>query len=240
MEYRYNALVLSKKEVGETDRLYTLYTREQGKIRVMAKGVRKPEAKLAGQLENFTLVQIIINKTRGTGRVASAVADDVFASLRSDYETLLSVSQSVSILEKFVDMEEPDEALFLLLKTYLTEVDQLVATKKENQVRLLSQVFLLQLFSHLGYHIETAVCVQSGERLKPGERHFFSPKAGGILNEEESRNFPGSFFVAENTIKLMRLFSHNSLSSCMKVQMQLEDLRELEMVTRRFADWIAH
>ncbi len=58
MEYRYTAIVLGKKEVGETDRLYTFYTREQGKVRVVAKGVRKPEAKLAGQLENLSSVLV--------------------------------------------------------------------------------------------------------------------------------------------------------------------------------------
>ncbi|MEK9173972.1 MAG: DNA repair protein RecO, partial [Patescibacteria group bacterium] len=98
MEYRYNSIVLGKKEVGETDRLYTLYTQEQGKIRVMAKGVRKPEAKLAGQLENLSSVLVIINKTKGMGRVTAAVAEDVFGALREQYEILLLVSQSLSIL----------------------------------------------------------------------------------------------------------------------------------------------
>ena len=240
MEYRYNSIVLGKKEVGETDRLYTLYTQEQGKIRVMAKGVRKPEAKLAGQLENLSLALIIINKTRGMGRVSSAVAEDVFAALREQYEVLLLVSQCLSILEKFVDMEEPDEALFTLTKKYLIQADELAKEKKTERVRLLSQVFLFQLFSHLGYHIETHISVQSGVKLRTGERHFFSPKAGGVLTEAESREFKESFYIQENTIKLMRLFATNDLRPCMKIQVNEQDMRELEMVTRRFADWIAH
>ncbi len=240
MEYRYNSIVLGKKEVGETDRLYTLYTQEQGKIRVMAKGVRKPEAKLAGQLENLSLVLVIINKTKGMGRVTAAVADDVFGALREEYEILLMVSQCLSILEKFVDMEEPDEALFTLSKEYLTQANTLAEEGKAERVRLLSQVFLFQLFSHLGYHIETHMSVQSGVKLKAGERHFFSPKAGGVLTEAESREFKESFYIQENTIKLMRLFATNDLRPCMKIQVNEQDMRELEMVTRRFADWVAH
>lgn len=240
MEYRYNSIVLGKKEVGETDRLYTLYTQEQGKIRVMAKGVRKPEAKLAGQLENLSSVLVIINKTKGMGRVTAAVADDVFGALREEYEILLMVSQCLSILEKFVDMEEPDEALFTLSKEYLTQANTLAEEGKAERVRLLSQVFLFQLFSHLGYHIETHMSVQSGVKLKAGERHFFSPKAGGVLTEAESREFKESFYIQENTIKLMRLFATNDLRPCMKIQVNEQDMRELEMVTRRFADWIAH
>lgn len=240
MEYRYTAIVLGKKEVGETDRLYTLYTREQGKVRVMAKGIRKPEAKLAGQLENLSLSMVIINKTRGIGKITSAVAENVFASVRQEYSILLSVSQSLSILEKFVEMEECDEALFDLAREYLAEANALAEEDKQERVRLLSQVFLFQLFSHLGYHIETHASVQSGMRLHKGEQHFFSPRAGGVLTETEAREYKESFYIQENTIKLMRLFATNQLRPCLKIQVSERDLRELELVTKRFADWIAH
>ncbi len=240
MEYRYQAIVLSKKEVGETDRLYTLYTREQGKVRVMAKGIRKPEAKLAGQLENLSLALVIINKTKGMGKITSAVAENVFASVRGEYTMLLSVSQSIAILEKFVEIEEADVALFDLAKEYLVEANTLAQENKQERVRLLSQVFLFQLFSHLGYHIETHASVQSGTRLHQGERHFFSPRAGGVLTEAEAREYKESFYIQENTIKLMRLFATNQLRPCLKIQVSELDLRELELVTKRFADWIAH
>lgn len=240
MEYRYQAIVLSKKEVGETDRLYTLYTREQGKVRVMAKGIRKPEAKLAGQLENLSLALVIINKTKGMGKITSAVAENVFASVRGEYTMLLSVSQSIAILEKFVEIEEADVALFDLAKEYLVEANTLAQENKQERVRLLSQVFLFQLFSHLGYHIETHASVQSGARLHQGERHFFSPRAGGVLTEAEAREYKESFYIQENTIKLMRLFATNQLRPCLKIQVSELDLRELELVTKRFADWIAH
>ncbi len=240
MEYRYTAIVLSKKEVGETDRLYTLYTREQGKIRVMAKGVRKPEAKLASQLESFTVVSLIINKTKGIGKITSAVVEEMFASLRGDYEALLSVSQNMSILERFVDMDESDEELYDLMTQYLEEGERLVNEGQKERMRLLSQVFLFQLFSHLGYHIEAETSVHSGQRLVQGERHFFSPRAGGVITEAEASELKESFYIQENTIKLMRLFATNRLGACLKLKLSDSDLRELEMVTRRFADWIAH
>lgn len=240
MEYRYNAIVLGKKEVGETDRLYTFYTREQGKVRVVAKGVRKPEAKLAGQLENFSSVLVIINKTRGMGKITSAVADEGFVGLRQNYEVLLHISKSMSLFESFVDMDEPDEALFELIREYLVEANRLALADDLMSVRLLTQGFLFQVFTHLGYHIETSVSVHSGDKLTQGERHFFSPQAGGVIAESEGSQFKESFFIQENTIKLMRLFATHKLTSCLKVKVGKDDIRELEMVTRRFADWIAH
>lgn len=55
MEYRYTALVLRKKEVGETDRLYTFYTKEQGKVRAVARGIRKSGARLSKPIGKWNL-----------------------------------------------------------------------------------------------------------------------------------------------------------------------------------------
>ena len=65
MEYRYTAIVLKKREIGETDRLYTFMTREGGKVRAKAVGVRKSEAKLASSLETLMLSDIAIVRGKG-------------------------------------------------------------------------------------------------------------------------------------------------------------------------------
>ena len=59
-ENRFTAIVLKKKEIGETDRLYTFYTDTIGKVQFVAKGVRNSEAKLAGQLETLMLGLVIV------------------------------------------------------------------------------------------------------------------------------------------------------------------------------------
>ena len=60
MEYKYTSIILDKKDVGETDRIYSFYTLEGGKIQSLAKGVRKSGAKLAGSLENFLFAGVIV------------------------------------------------------------------------------------------------------------------------------------------------------------------------------------
>src|SRR3989344_412843 len=123
MEYRYNAIILKKREVGETDRIYTLYTEEGGKIRALAKGVRKSEAKLAGQLETLMQGLVIIIRGRGMGKIAGAVSENVFPSIRSDLEILKETLNTVDTFERLVDLEEPDKELFSLLFRYLVLTD---------------------------------------------------------------------------------------------------------------------
>ncbi|MDO8566467.1 MAG: DNA repair protein RecO [Candidatus Moranbacteria bacterium] len=237
MELRYNAIVLKKKEVGETDRLYMLYTLEQGKIQLVAKGVRKSEAKLAGQLETLMQGLVIVVKGRGTGKIAGAVAEKNFPHLRTDVDVLKRVLETVNIFNRLVDFDEPDKELFQLLSMYLTLANDLAKEKKE-KVLLLTEGFLFQLFAHLGYRIETGVCAVSGEKLHSGEQHFFSPSAGGMLMGEHSYDTKNAFPVSENTIKLLRLFLGNRLESLSRVQVDSRELREVEQVATRFYQWI--
>lgn len=238
MELRYTAIVLKKKEVGETDRLYTLYTLEQGKVQLVAKGVRKSEAKLAGQLETLMQGLVIVVKGRGAGRIAGAVAEKNFLHLRTDGDILKRVLETVSMVERLVEWDEADPTLFDLLATYLELANDLVKTGKKEKVFLLTEGFLFQVFAALGYEIETGACVVSGEKLRAGEQHFFSPSAGGVLLGEHRRQSASAFAISESTIKLMRIFLTNKLESLARLQVEGAELREVRQATTRFFDWI--
>lgn len=240
MELRYNAIVLKKKEVGETDRMYTLYTDTAGKLSLVAKGVRKSEAKLAGQLETLMQGMIIVVKGRGAGKIAGAVAEQSFLHLRSDLEILKRVMEAVSIFERLVGWEEKDLVLFELLGKYLSIANDLAKDKKREKVLLLTEGFLFQLFAHLGYAIETGACVVSGEKLSTGERHFFSPSAGGMLRGEHAHLSYGALPISESVIKLIRLFLHNKLDALLKISVSEKDVREARQVATRFFQWIEH
>lgn len=238
MELRYNAIVLRKKEVGETDRLYTLYTESAGKLQLVAKGVRKPEAKLAGQLETLMQGLVIVVKGRGAGKIAGAVAEKSYIHLRNNLDILRRTMEAVSIFERLVGWEEQDKILFTLLGEYLDIVNDLAKEGKTDKVLLVTEGFLFQLYAHLGYEIETGICVVSGEKLATGERHFFSPSAGGILRSEHAHTTHGALPVSESVIKLIRLFLKNKLVTLLKVAVSAEDVREARRVATRFFQWI--
>lgn len=238
MEYRYSAIVLKKKEVGETDRLYTLYTEEQGKIRVVAKGIRKPEAKLASQLETLTCGHIIVVKGRGTGKIAGAVAEATYPNLRKDFDVLKRVLESIGVFERLVDTDEPDRELYRLLESYLSLSDSLVRDGKPEKIDCLSEGFLFRFFAHLGYEIETGTCVISGEKLRSGDRHFFSPGRGGMFSGEHNAMTHDSFSIGENTIKLIRFFLTHDIGHFTRVVTGPRELRELHQVSSSFLRWI--
>lgn len=238
MDYRYSAIILKKREVGETDRLYTFYTREAGKVQALAKGVRKSEAKLASALETFSEVDLMVVRTRGIGKVAGAVMEESFAALRQDYIHLSNILEVIHVLDGLVDLEEPDEILYQKLQQYLRLGDEWIRAGRSDRVALLSEAFLFQLFAHLGYQLELGTCTLSGTKLAPGKRHILSPSTGGVVSHEHAHGVRDGLAVSENIIKLLRLFATQPLEKFEKLAVSSQDLGELIRFRKLFFQWI--
>ncbi len=237
MEYRYTAIILKKKEIGETDRLYTVYTKEAGKLSLVAKGVRKPEAKLASQLETFNAVSLSVQKGKGRGNISGAIAEESFSNIRKHPETIFSILKTIGSVEKQVGFEERDEYLFSLLEKFLLLANTMSVSRPE-KIPLLVEAFLVQFLDHLGYRIEANVCAASGERLSETDRLFFSPSAGGVVSSIHSKNGAQAVPIGAPAVKLLRIFLANKLEHIGKISTDDRSLREVSLAVRRLFEWI--
>jgi DNA repair protein RecO (recombination protein O) len=232
VDFRYTAIILKKKEVGETDRLYTLMTREGGKIRAKAVGVRKPHARLASSLETLMLSDVMVVRGKGMGRIAGAIAEESFSNLRSDLDTLSMAMEATDTFDRLVGLEQPDERLFGLLLEYLSLLDELANGEEPGISALISEGFYVKLLSELGYHLETSACAVSGDRLESGSACFFSPDAGGIVLADHADAH--SIAVSRNAVKLLRLFLGNRLEPLRKIRVSPGDIEELGRMRKLF------
>jgi DNA repair protein RecO (recombination protein O) len=126
MEYKYSGIVLGKIDIGETDRLYVVYTREAGRVLAKAIGVKKPNAKLAGNLEPLTYSEIFLAKGRGQGNITGAIAVENFLEIKNNIEALEKVFEAMKIFSRLVTQEEKDERIFHLLLGYLLAIEEVV------------------------------------------------------------------------------------------------------------------
>lgn len=237
MEYRFTSIMLRKREVGETDRFYTFYTREQGKFTAIAKGVRKAEAKLASSLETATLSEIMLARTRGTGRITGAVLEESYPALHQSPEALRFVVSYLSDLDRLIELEEKDEALFMLLKNYLDTVESL-SRDSSSMIRLLTEAAYYQLFAHLGYSLELRQCSVSGEKLNQGERFFLSFEAGGVVKESYVKAISDRHRVSENAIKTLRLIANARFDQISKITLDTKVLDEIARLRVAYGAWI--
>lgn len=237
MEYRYTGIILNKRDVGETDRIYTIYTLEGGKVRSLAKGVRKPHAKLAASLENITLGDVTIIKSRGLGKITGCIVENNFSVLKRDCDALMETFSGLNIFDKLVDYENPDKKVFLLLRSYLEAVDFCAQTEDGEKQALVRLGFVVKLLDALGYAIEVNSCVSCGEALSE-KLLCFSSQHGGALCEKCSLNNSSSALpVRANAIKMLRLFLKNNMQALTKIKAIREDCDSVRLVVDDFLRW---
>lgn len=240
MEYTYTAIIMKKREIGETDRLYVLYTREAGKVLVLGRGVRKPSAKLAGQLETFNCGAVMVARSKGMGNITGAVSEWSGMVLKSDVDGLAMVFDAMKIFDRMVSGEERDAELFDLMKDYLEAMELSIIEKKDPPVRqILTQAFLFQVFARLGYRLETGVSLATGESLRASERYGLSIAEGGLIEWEHAILKQDVIPIGNDAIKLLRLFFSQRLASLVKVRVNDTTLAETQASLNALTHWVA-
>lgn len=237
MEYRHTGIVLNKRDVGETDRIYTMYSFEGGKIRSLAKGVRKPHAKLASSLENITLADITIVRTRGLGKITGSIVEHNFSALKRDCDAVMETFSALSLFDRIVDFENPDQATFILLKDYLEAMDGCASKKEVEKYAQLRLGFIVKLLDALGYSIEVSSCVSCRKPLTQ-ETLCFSAQHGGALCADCAReNSNCALPISINAIKMIRLFLQSKMGSLSKIQAERQDCDSARLAVDDFLRW---
>ncbi|PIP26238.1 MAG: DNA repair protein RecO [Candidatus Moranbacteria bacterium CG_4_9_14_3_um_filter_40_7] len=236
MDYRYSGIVLNSREVSEADRVYTIFTLETGKIRVLGKGVRKINAKLAGFLEPLTQAEIFISRGKGLGQISGSLIENNFPAIRSNWELSRNVFAVFKLADKLVPEQQKDEEAFRLLLSYLETLEKLSEEKNE-KIALLRLGFLFKFTRQLGYGLEAEKCLACGKVFTPGE-NFFSPGQGGFLCARCPKDSESDFPVKDSSIKIIRIFAKNHLKNLTKLAATPEEIRDLEKIAKRYLIWV--
>jgi DNA repair protein RecO (recombination protein O) len=172
--YKTEAIVLKRLDLGEADKIVTAYTPYLGKIRAVAKGVRRPTSKMGGHLEPFTHSRLLVAAGRNLDIITQAETIHSFRELREDLFRLSHACYLMELLDGFTEERLENRPLFELL----LEVLGLLTTAKDLQ--LLMRYYEVKLLEHLGYRPQLRSCVSCGRALKP-RVNVFSPALGGVL-----------------------------------------------------------
>lgn len=180
--YKAEAIVLRQQTIGEADRVVTLLTREYGKLRAVARGIRRPTSRLGGRVEPFTHARLLLARGRTLDVIAQADVVGAFAGLRDDLTRSAYASYIAELVDRFLPERDRHENVFDLVQRTLADLDG----AGEEEVELYALWFALHLAADLGYRPETAGCVDCGRPLPQTvgrtERSWaFSPELGGAL-----------------------------------------------------------
>lgn len=228
---------MNKKNVGETDRIYTIYTLEAGKIRILGKGVRKPNAKLAGSLEPITLAEIFVAKSKGMGKITGAIPLENFSKIKSDFDALEKVYDAFVIFSKIIADQEKDKEVYEIFLSFLFGLEKISGEENKAKMEVSTLGFFFKLLFQMGYGLEVNNCVHCGKKLEP-DNNLFSASRGGILCRDCQSFENKRIKISPESIKLIRIFLKNKIGSLTKLQVSQKDLNNLKVVVQESFNWI--
>lgn len=147
MTTKLTAIIIGKKDIREADRLYTLYTREQGKMRVLGQGTRKLASKLSGNLELLNECTLTIARGKVLDRIATVDRVIHREPLKNDLEKLVCALYTCECIDALIKEGLSDQDFFLLFKDFLDALP-LAPTLT---AQCLTKIFSLKMMTHLGY-----------------------------------------------------------------------------------------
>ncbi|MCK4635738.1 MAG: DNA repair protein RecO [Candidatus Moranbacteria bacterium] len=239
MKINYQAISLNKKDIAETDRLYTFYTKEIGLLHVPAKGIRKSQAKLVSQVEIFTFANISVAKNRGRGTLAGAVAENTFDNLKNNYEVLKEVYRARDIFLRIIYGSEPDENIFNLFLEYLNLTNEIAKFKNvEQKIIWLTNSFLFKLYRLQGYIFSFSRCRECGKKISEQELNFFSTHVSGVVCQNCGRKVKFKNLIDINTIKAFRLIIENDFKNLTKVSVDNKVNNQMSIIIKDILEWV--
>ncbi|MDQ3985878.1 MAG: DNA repair protein RecO [Actinomycetota bacterium] len=191
--YKDEAIVLKAIKLGEADRILTLFTRHNGKVSAVAKGIRKTKSRFGGRLEPFTRVHLLVYRGRSLDTITGADILQSFKQVRDDYHSLASASSIAELVDKVTPERERLTSVYSLL---LGSLESLAGLREAS----ILPAFYLKLLSISGYHPQLAVCAGCGS----SDLYGFSAAVGGAVCELCYHEDPDAARIPSHYLDLLR------------------------------------
>ena len=221
--YKTEAIVLRTMDLGEADRVLTVLTPRLGKLKVIAKGVRRPRSRIGGGLQPFSDVQLVLAVGRTFDIVTSTSVEDPHLGVQNDLHSTAAAWYAVDLVDRFVEGAADSHDAFRLLAQALSALDAGSAVSRE----VVTRWFELALLDAMGFRPELARCLECGSAIEP-EGNAYSPVGGGTLCPQCRHAAHGARTVSADALKVLRHLQRSPLVGVLRLRLAIALQREVE------------
>ena len=232
MQHKTQAIVLSRKNYRENDKLVTFYTREFGQVKTVVRGGKKILSKMGSYTEPFYVVQIMFATGKGLNQLAGIDLVKRYDSIYNDLNKLKLVGQNFSLIEE-ITKEEPDSDIYNLILEYLEVIGGLPA--KSGAGLFLNTIFILKFIDLLGYAPELYSCVVCKKKIASGKNSFDFLKGGLACPSCSSGS---ELTISDNCVKVFRLSKNKKLEEFLKLKISEDCLNEVISLTDKYLQFV--
>ncbi len=218
-------IIIKRSNLGDADKILTVYTKDRGKLKAIAKGIRRINSKLAGELEPYSLVDFQFHEGKSLDTVTSAVTIEDASVLAKSCEDFTKAHYFGELIDKLTEEGEKNSDLFEILRLALFRLC------KGDDNPFLLPFYELKVLDRLGYNPQVYYCVRCRRKLLNGENYFSYQDGGVVCGECAKYGLPQ---ISVNTIKIFRLIIESDISLVDRLKVDSETLLELENVLDKY------
>ena len=224
---RAEGVILRHSNFAEADRLLTIFTREEGKVRAIAKGVRKARSRKAGHVEPFTRTSLQLARGRDLFILTQAEAADVYAHLREDLVLLGYASYVIELLDRSTTDEVENRSLYNLLTQTLTRLN------RGDDPNLVTRFYELRLLDYVGFRPRLMNCARCDSEIQP-EDQYFSALQGGVICPKCGQRDPEARSISMLALKYLRHLQRSSYRDSARATISETVYAEMEILMQYY------
>ncbi len=223
-----DAIVLSRFDLGEADRVLTLITPHDGKLKAIAKGVRRPTSRLGGSVEPFAELRVQLAHGRTFDVVTQVSVGHAWLRLRDALEPAATAWYLAELADRSLEERHPAEPLYLLLRRAYELLDAGMAPGR------VARWYEMRLTDELGVRPEVDRCVECDRMLESTDTFRWVPPLGGVLCQREAGPPSDRTGLSLDALKLLKAYQRMDAEGLALLRVPPAVEREVESAMRDF------
>lgn len=223
-----DAIVLSRFDLGEADRVLTLITPRYGKLKAIAKGIRRPASRLGGSLEPFAELTVALARGRTFDVVTEVRVGQAWLRLRDRLESAATAWYLAELADRSLEERHEAEPLYALLRRAYGLLDLGMAPGR------VARWYEMHLADELGQRPEVDRCVECDRMLEAAERFRWVPPLGGVLCGRCPGPPAERAGLTLDALKLLKAYQRLDIEAIAGLRLHEAAEREVEAAMREF------
>jgi DNA repair protein RecO (recombination protein O) len=226
--YVTDGIVLSRFDLGEADRVLTMITPQLGKIRIIAKGVRRPTSRLGGSLEPFAELNVGLARGRTFDVVTEVRVGHAWLKLRDSLESAATAWYIAELADRSLEERHEAEPLYALLRRAYELLDAGMAPGR------VARWYEMHLADELGQRPEVDRCVECDRMLEATGSFRWVPPLGGVLCDRCPGPPADRAGLSLDALKLLKAYQRLDIEALATLRLTEATEREVEGAMRDF------
>ena len=223
-----DAIVLSRFDYGEADRVLSLLTPAHGKIKVIAKGIRRPTSRLGGSLEPLAELRVALVRGRTFDVVTQVAILHMWLALRDSLEATATAWYAAELADRSLEERHPAEPLYALIRRTYALLDAGLAPGRA------ARWYEMRLADELGQRPEVDRCVECDRLVEPDERVRWVPALGGIVCPRHPGPGYDEAGISAGALRVLKAYQRMDVEAISALRLPPDVEREVEGAMRTF------